>query len=40
MERDWRPIHHQLFHDYVFHQVDERGRPIASLSHALLILTM
>jgi len=28
----------KLFRDYVFHQVDERGRPIVSLSHVLSCL--
>ena len=28
----------KLFRDYVFHQVDERGRPVLSLSHVLACL--
>jgi PAB-dependent poly(A)-specific ribonuclease subunit 3 len=28
----------KLFRDYVFHQVDERGRPVVSLSHVLSCL--
>jgi len=28
----------KLFRDYVFHQVDERGRPVLSLSHVLSCL--
>ena len=28
----------QLFRDYIFHQVDERGRPVLDLSHVLTCL--